>query len=112
MTLIAFFISELLFDSAETRGPKATLLLSTHVVNAFLNFCFRHCELSRLSLKMRRAQSNRGYSKTTHPTGTIDDMGALRETAEPESIEDGLRKQALDMDRENDKVGAVLRDLS
>lgn len=61
---------------------------------------------------MRRAQSVRTYPRTSLTLGSsIDhaDLSTLRETSEPPSVEDTLRKQLLDKDRENDKVSPRLR---
>lgn len=51
---------------------------------------------------MRRAQSVRHYARPSLALGTTDDLGVLRED---ESNEDALRRQLLDKDRENDRVG-------
>jgi hypothetical protein len=51
---------------------------------------------------MRRAQSVRHYARPSLALGA-DDLGMLREG--DESNEDVLRRQLLDKDRENDKVG-------
>lgn len=58
---------------------------------------------------MRRAQSVRTYPRTSLNLGTIDpsDLSAIRETDELATIEDTLRKQLLEKDRENDKVRPV-----
>jgi hypothetical protein len=50
---------------------------------------------------MRRAQSVRNAPR---PSGMLvtDDLGVLKEA--DESAEDGLRRQLLEKDRENDKV--------
>lgn len=57
---------------------------------------------------MRRAQSVRTYPRTSltlGPTSTdYPDLSVLRETDEPPSVEDTLRRQLLEKDRENDKV--------
>ncbi|KAG8219227.1 hypothetical protein J3R82DRAFT_63 [Butyriboletus roseoflavus] len=58
---------------------------------------------------MRRAQSVRTYPRSSlNLTTTLDpaDLTALRETDETVPIEDTLRKQLLEKDRENDKVRA------
>ena len=49
---------------------------------------------------MRRAQSVRHYAKTPMAVGA-DDLGVLKED---ESVEDVLRRQLLEKDRECDKV--------
>lgn len=51
---------------------------------------------------MRRAQSSRHYPKPSLALGA-DDLGMLKENPD-ESIEDVLRRQLLEKDRENDKV--------
>lgn len=57
---------------------------------------------------MRRAQSVRTYPRTslslTTPSTDPSDLTTLRETDESTSIEDTLRKQLLEKERENDKV--------
>ncbi|KAG2144687.1 uncharacterized protein EDB93DRAFT_1152746 [Suillus bovinus] len=55
---------------------------------------------------MRRVQSVRNYGKTPLALAT-DDLGILREGDEP-SIEDVLRRQLLDKDRENDKLQSTI----
>lgn len=58
---------------------------------------------------MRRAQSVRTYPRTSlslAPTTDPSDLThSIRETDESPSVEDTLRKQLLEKDRENDKVG-------
>jgi hypothetical protein len=54
---------------------------------------------------MRRAHSVRNYGKTPLAPAS-DDLGILREGDEP-TIEDVLRRQLLDKDRENDKVSLI-----
>lgn len=57
---------------------------------------------------MRRAQSVRTYPRTSlnlaTPATDLSDLSTLRETDEPASVEDTLRRQLLEKDRENDKV--------
>jgi hypothetical protein len=53
---------------------------------------------------MRRAQSVRHHTRPSLALAT-DDLGALKEA--DESIEDVLRRQLIDKDRENDKVRSV-----
>lgn len=53
---------------------------------------------------MRRAQSVRNYARPSFAPGA-DDLGVLRED---EPVEDTLRRQLLDKDRENDKVGVFI----
>ncbi|KAG1795513.1 hypothetical protein EV424DRAFT_1334711 [Suillus variegatus] len=55
---------------------------------------------------MRRVQSVRNYGKTPLVL-PADDLGILREGDEP-SIEDVLRQQLLDKDRENDKLQSMI----
>ena len=50
---------------------------------------------------MRRAQSVRHYSRPSIAQG-VDDLGLLRE--DDDSVEDVLRKQLMDKERECDKV--------
>ena len=50
---------------------------------------------------MRRAQSVRHYSRPSIAQGA-DDLGILRE--DEDSVEDVLRKQLMDKERECDKV--------
>ena len=50
---------------------------------------------------MRRAQSVRHYSRPSTSQG-VDDLGLLRE--DDDSVEDVLRKQLMDKERECDKV--------
>ncbi|KIJ66592.1 hypothetical protein HYDPIDRAFT_174631 [Hydnomerulius pinastri MD-312] len=54
---------------------------------------------------MRRAQSVRNYARPSLALGA-DDLGVLREGDEP--IEDTLRRQLLDKDRENDKLQTTI----
>jgi hypothetical protein len=54
---------------------------------------------------MRRAQSVRNYGRQPLALAA-DDLGMLRES--DEAIEDVLRRQLLDKDRENDKVCSLL----
>ena len=54
---------------------------------------------------MRRAQSVRNHGRQPLALAT-DDLGILREG--DEAIEDVLRRQLLEKDRENDKVGFML----
>ncbi|KAG9308997.1 hypothetical protein JVU11DRAFT_11007 [Chiua virens] len=56
---------------------------------------------------MRRAQSVRTYARTSLSQDTTD-LAILRESDEPASIEDILRKQLLDKDRENDKLQSTI----
>ncbi|KAI6031003.1 hypothetical protein EDC04DRAFT_74149 [Pisolithus marmoratus] len=56
---------------------------------------------------MRRTQSVRTYNKQPSASILADDLGVLRETSE-ESVEDVLRKQLLDKDRENDKLQTTI----
>ncbi|OCH92973.1 hypothetical protein OBBRIDRAFT_386576 [Obba rivulosa] len=58
---------------------------------------------------MRRAQSVRHYPRPSLAL-LADDLGALKETPE-ESIEDVLRRQLLDKDRENDKLKSQIETL-
>ena len=53
------------------------------------------------SVHMRRAQSVRHYSRPSTAQGA-DDLGILRE--DEDSLEDLLRKQLIDKERECDKV--------
>ncbi|KAG1797972.1 uncharacterized protein BJ212DRAFT_267992 [Suillus subaureus] len=55
---------------------------------------------------MRRAHSVRNYGKTPL-AAAADDLGILREGEEP-TIEDVLRRQLLDKDRENDKLQSTI----
>jgi hypothetical protein len=55
---------------------------------------------------MRRAQSVRNHGRQPTIALATDDLGILREG--DETIEDVLRRQLLDKDRENDKVGLIL----
>ncbi|KAG2354957.1 hypothetical protein BDR07DRAFT_1304564, partial [Suillus spraguei] len=55
---------------------------------------------------MRRAHSVRNYGKTPL-AAAADDLGILREGDEP-TIEDVLRRQLLDKDRENDKLQSTI----
>lgn len=57
---------------------------------------------------MRRAQSTRhhGRPSTAQGTGGADDLSVLKETED--TVEDSLRKQLLEKDRENDKVRAFI----
>lgn len=57
---------------------------------------------------MRRAQSTRhhGRPSTAQGTGGADDLSVLKETED--TVEDSLRKQLLEKDRENDKVRAFV----
>ncbi|KAF8555085.1 hypothetical protein OG21DRAFT_1496559 [Imleria badia] len=61
---------------------------------------------------MRRAQSVRTYHRTSltlPPTGTDHpDLSILRESSEPPSVEDTLRKQLLEKERENDKLQTTI----
>ena len=50
---------------------------------------------------MRRAQSVRHYGRPSLAIGGADDLGVLKED---ESVEDVLRRQLLEKDRECDKV--------
>ena len=59
-------------------------------------------------LIMRRAQSTRHYPRPSLALGA-DDLGVLRENPD-ETIEDALRRQLLEKDRENDKVEYLLCD--
>ncbi|KAI6097270.1 hypothetical protein EDD16DRAFT_1669098 [Pisolithus croceorrhizus] len=56
---------------------------------------------------MRRTQSVRTYNKQPSTSIIADDLGVLRESSE-ESVEDVLRKQLLDKDRENDKLQTTI----
>ncbi|KAG6335012.1 hypothetical protein ID866_4079 [Astraeus odoratus] len=57
---------------------------------------------------MRRSQSVRNHARPSFALGT-DDLGVLTEGEEP--IEDTLRRQLLDKDRENDKLQTTIADL-
>ncbi|KAF8648785.1 hypothetical protein AX16_006167 [Volvariella volvacea WC 439] len=58
-------------------------------------------------MSMRRAQSVRHY---TRPSANVaDDLGVLKEG--DESAEDGLRKQLIEKDRENDKLRDQIQQL-
>jgi len=58
---------------------------------------------------MRRAHSVRTYPRTSLSLSTDQtDLSILRETDDPPSIEDTLRKQLLDKDRENDKLQSTI----
>ena len=59
----------------------------------------------RLIVQMRRAQSVRHYSRPSIAQG-VDDLGLLRE--DEDSVEDVLRKQLMDKERECDKVRVFL----
>ena len=59
-----------------------------------------YTHLLRTCLKMRRAQSVRHYARSSLAPGA-DDLGVLKED---ESVEDVLRRQLLEKDRECDKV--------
>lgn len=63
-----------------------------------------HRTSALISALMRRAQSTRhhGRPSVAQGIGGMDDMGVLKET--DESVEDSLRRQLLEKDRENDKV--------
>lgn len=50
---------------------------------------------------MRRAQTVRNYGRPSIATGGVDDLGMLKED---ESVEDVLRRQLLEKDRECDRV--------
>lgn len=52
---------------------------------------------------MRRAQSVRHYPRPSLAQGA-DDLGILREGEDSDSVEDVLRKQLMDKERECDKV--------
>lgn len=54
-----------------------------------------------IAVHMRRAQSVRHYSRPSTAQG-VDDLGLLRE--DEDSVEDVLRKQLIDKERECDKV--------
>ncbi|KAG1741305.1 hypothetical protein EDB19DRAFT_1705274 [Suillus lakei] len=56
---------------------------------------------------MRRVPSVRNYGKTPLAPLAADDLGLLREGDEP-AIEDVLRRQLLDKDRENDKLQSTI----
>lgn len=51
---------------------------------------------------MRKAQSVRHYQRPSLAHGLVDDLGILRESED--SVEDGLRKQLMDKERECDRV--------
>ena len=55
---------------------------------------------------MRRAQSVRNYYPRPS-LAQVDDLGILRESEDSESVEDVLRKQLMDKERECDKVCVV-----
>ncbi len=57
---------------------------------------------------MRRAQSVRHYTRASLASGGADDLGVLRED---ESVEEVLRRQLLEKDRECDKVCFVWLDI-
>ncbi len=64
---------------------------------------------------MRRAQSLRhhiGTHSRSTTIGSADDLGMLREQpnddSTSESVEDALRRQLLEKDREMDKVGVLV----
>ncbi|KAI6012747.1 hypothetical protein F5J12DRAFT_549696 [Pisolithus orientalis] len=59
---------------------------------------------------MRRTQSVRTYNKQPSASIAADDLGVLRESSE-EPVEDVLRKQLLDKDRENDKLQTTILSL-
>lgn len=54
---------------------------------------------------MRKAQSVRHYHRPSLAQGPVDDLGILRESED--SVEDGLRKQLMDKERECDRVRAT-----
>ena len=54
---------------------------------------------------MRRAQSVRSYVRPSLAIGGVDDLGVLRES--DESVEDMLRRQLIEKDRENDRVSTL-----
>ncbi|GBE77592.1 hypothetical protein BKA93DRAFT_781660 [Sparassis latifolia] len=58
---------------------------------------------------MRRAQSVRHYARPSLALGA-DDLGMLKESPD-ESIEDVLRRQLLEKDRENDKLQTQIQTL-
>ena len=58
---------------------------------------------------MRRAQSVRHYPRPSIAQGGVDDLGILRENEDSEPVEDVLRKQLMDKERECDKVHGFLK---
>ncbi|KAH0837753.1 hypothetical protein J3R83DRAFT_5929 [Lanmaoa asiatica] len=61
---------------------------------------------------MRRAQSVRTYPRTSLNLSTdTTDLSIVRETDEPTTVEDTLRKQLLEKDRENDKLQLTILSL-
>ena len=58
---------------------------------------------------MRRTQSVRNHPNNKSTIITSDDLGILRETGD-ESMEDVLRRQLVEKDRENDRVGFTTAD--
>ncbi|KAH9950971.1 hypothetical protein B0H21DRAFT_720629 [Amylocystis lapponica] len=58
---------------------------------------------------MRRAQSTRHYGRPSLALGA-DDLGMLKENPD-ESLEDVLRRQLLEKDRENDKLQTLVQTL-
>ncbi|OBZ78976.1 hypothetical protein A0H81_01319 [Grifola frondosa] len=58
---------------------------------------------------MRRAQSVRHYPRPSLALSGADDLSVLKET--DESVEDVLRRQLLEKDRENDKLQTQVQSL-
>lgn len=76
---------------------------ATHEHTTIASRYLRSASLPGTFTAMRRAQTVRHYGRPSLALGA-DDLGMLKESPE-ESTEDVLRRQLIEKDRENDKVG-------